>query len=82
MRQRIKLKPERVRLKVKPERVRLKTWSKATYNTRPKEYYNLRMYWLHELRQLRAQRRIAGKNVKKDVKAAQRALLKLYREYC
>lgn len=76
MRQRIRIKPSRVRLKLKPRTI------KATYDTRPKEYLNLRYWWLHELRQLRAKRHITGANVKKDMKAAQRELSKLRQEHC
>jgi hypothetical protein len=75
----------RLRIKLKPERKRLrleKVVLSATYNTRSRIYYNMRFYWLHELRQLRAKRRIAGANVKKDMKAAQGQLAKLREEYC
>ncbi len=41
-----------------------------------KEYRNLRYWWLHELRQLRAQER-SGANVKKAKAEAQRELVKL-----
>lgn len=55
---------------------------RITYDTRPKTYLNLRYWWLHELAQLRAKRRIHGANVKKDVKIAQKELARLRKEYC
>jgi hypothetical protein len=75
----------RERLKLKPERKRLRFSSyviPATYDTRPKEYLDLRFWWLHELRQLRAKRRIAGASVKKDIKVAQKELARLRKEHC
>jgi hypothetical protein len=47
---------------------------------RPKDYLNLRFYWLHELRQFRAKTRIAGANMKREVKIAQKELLRLRKE--
>lgn len=44
---------------------------------RPKDYLNLRFYWLHELRQLRAKSRISGTANKKDIKVAQRELARI-----
>lgn len=76
VRQRIRLNEPRKRLKLQSAILR------ATYDTRPKAYMDLRFWWLHELRQLRAKRRIAGANVKKDMKAAQKELSRLRREYC
>lgn len=58
------------------ERVRL-----AVHAPRSKEYINLRFYWLHELRQLRAKRRVSGTANKADIKAAQRQLAKLRKEH-
>lgn len=54
----------------------------VTYDTRPKEYLNLRYWWLHELRQLRAKRRVNGFAIKRDVKIAQKELARLRKEYC
>ena len=59
------------------QRVRLKLKTKP----RPKEYLNLRFHWLHELRQLRAKRRVSGTASKRDIKIAQRELLRLRRDY-
>lgn len=73
----------RARLQLKPQRVRMRSYVlKATYDTRPKAYLDLRFWWLHELRQLRAKRRIAGANVKKEMKVAQKELARLRKEYC
>jgi hypothetical protein len=59
------------------KRLKLRTKLTKVIKERPKEYYGLRFWWLHEIRQLRAKRRIAGLNTKSQVKAAQRALAKL-----
>ncbi len=69
----------------KRRRMRLKMHStviKATYDTRPKPYLDLRYWWLHELARLRAARRINGLSVKKDMKIAQKELARLRKEYC
>jgi len=47
---------------------------------RPKEYMDLRHWWLHELRQLRAKRKYAGIG-KKEVKIAQKELARLRKDY-
>ena len=47
---------------------------------RTPEYFKLRFWWLHELRILRAKRKIAGLNTKGEIKAAQRALAKIRKE--
>ena len=65
----------RMRLKVKKTRLQLYT------TQRPLKYINLRWYWLHELRQLRAKRRVSGTATKKDIKAAQRELVKIRKAY-
>lgn len=67
------------------KRVRLKLRLRSTIippcsSKRPKEYLDLRHWWLHELRQLRAKRKYAGAG-KKDMKAAQRALARLRKEF-
>lgn len=67
---------------MKRMRLRLRsTVIKAAVTYRPKEYLDLRFWWLHHLRQLRAQRRIAGTANKKDMKVAQRELVRLRREH-
>ena len=61
-------------------RLRLKSTVKAAKIFRSKDYLNLRFYWLHEIRQLRAKRRISGTASKKDIKVVQRELARLRRE--
>lgn len=62
-------------------RLRLRTRLHIRRSVRPKDYIHLRMYWLHELRQLRAKRRVSGTATKKDIKAAQRELAKIRKAY-
>lgn len=66
------------------KRIRLKVeiHIKATYDTRPKEYMDLRYWWLHECAQQRAKRRIHGINTKPAIKVAQKELARIRREYC
>ena len=52
---------------------------RVVIHERSPEYYHLRFFWLHELRQLRAKRRISGANIKTERKKAQRELAKLRR---
>lgn len=59
---------------MRKKRIRLRIDLEPTY---PKPYLNLRFWWLHELRQLRAKRRVSGLNVKKDIRLAQKELAKL-----
>jgi len=47
---------------------------------RSDQYYFDRQWYLHELRILRAKRRVAGLNTSKEVKTAQRALAKIRKE--
>jgi hypothetical protein len=48
---------------------------------RPKQYYELRTWWLHELRQLRSKNRVSGVNpLGKARKYIQRELVKIRRE--
>lgn len=47
---------------------------------RSKHYYNVRLWLLHELRILRAKRRVSGLNTLKEIKTAQRALVKVREE--
>lgn len=50
-------------------------------NWRPKQYYDLRSWWLHELRQLRAKNRISGINpLNKTRKHIQHELAKIRRD--
>ncbi len=56
------------------KRIRLKL------STPTPEYFRLRYWWLHELRTLRAKRRIAGLNTSREIKTAQRALAKIRKE--
>jgi hypothetical protein len=54
-------------------------------HTRPQAYVNLRSWWLHELRQLRARNKIAGissgiRSIDKQKKVLQRELVKIRRE--
>lgn len=73
----------RARLQLKPQRTRMRSYvSAVTYDTRPKEYLNLRYWWLHHLAQLRARKRIAGANVTREKKTAQKELVRLRKEYC
>jgi len=70
---------------VKEPRARLRLRSvilRATYDTRPKEYIDLRYWWLHELRQIRAKFRVHGLNVKREIKVVQKELARLRKEYC
>lgn len=53
----------------------------APAKPRPKDYLNLRFFWLHELRQLRAKRRISGTANKRDIKIAQKELARIRREH-
>lgn len=76
VRQRIRLEPLRKRIRLQSLII------PVTYDTRPKEYMDLRYWWLHELAQLRARRRIAGASTTKDIKVAQRELARLRKEYC
>lgn len=69
------VKRKRLRLRLKP------THLCVTYDTRPSRYRQLRLWWLHELRVLRAKRRVNGLTIKRDVKAAQKELSKLRQEY-
>lgn len=54
---------------------------KLKQRPRPADYLNLRFYWLHELRQLRAKRRVSGTASKRDIKVAQKELSRLRRDY-
>lgn len=67
---------------MKRVRLNIKTGIKATYDTRPKQYMDLRYWWLHECAQWRAKRRVNGLNVKRELKAAQKELARLRKEYC
>lgn len=66
---------KRLRLRMHSTRIR------PIFTTRPKEYLDLRFWWLHELRQLRAMRRINGIHVKPKMKIIQKELARLRREY-
>lgn len=48
--------------------------------TYPKPYLDLRFWWLHELRQLRAKRKYGSAKLK-DIKVAQKELARLRQEY-
>lgn len=62
-------------------RLRLQsTKIRVIHDKRPKAYLDLRYWWLHELRQLRAKRR-NGVIVKKDIKIAQKELVRIRKEY-
>lgn len=65
---------------VKRTRLRLRQRVKVVHVERTADYFRLRYWWLHHLRQLRAKRRVAGIVTKNDIKAAQRALGKLRQE--
>lgn len=69
------MKRKRVRVKLIPPCIR----NKITKIKRTDDYYRLRFWWLHELRQLRAKRRNGTATIK-DVKAAQRVLKKVRRD--
>lgn len=72
-------------MKRKRRRMRLKLHStvlKVSYDTRPKVYMDLRYWWLHELAQYRAIKRVTGANVKSKMKIAQKELARLRQEYC
>lgn len=65
------------------KRMRLRMHStilRVTYDTRPKAYMDLRFWWLHELRRLRAARR-QGTASRRDIKVAQKELARLRKEY-
>lgn len=65
------------------KRMRLRLHStvlRATYDTRPKPYLDLRFWWLHELRRIRAARR-NGLASRTDIKVAQKELARLRKEY-
>ena len=49
-------------------------------NKKPKQYFEMRLWWLHELRQLRAKSRISGLNTKALKKYAQRELVRIRKE--
>ncbi len=72
---------KRVRLLVK-KRVKLNTGIKATYDTRPKEYMDLRYWWLHECARARAKGRVHGLPFKSELRVAQKELARLRRELC
>lgn len=63
-------------------RIKVNTNIKATYDTRPKEYMDLRYWWLHECARHRAKGRINGLSFKNDLRVAQKELARLRREYC
>ena len=50
------------------------------HKQRTEDYYRLRHYWIGELFYLRAKRR-NGTGTKSDIKAAQRALVKIRKEH-
>lgn len=65
-----------------PKRLRLRLRvtapiMRATYNTRPSEYLRLRHWWLGELRNLRAKRRVHGMDVRSETKVMQRELVRI-----
>jgi len=60
------------------KRQRSRLWM-APAKPRPNDYLRLRFYWLHEIRQLRAKRRISGTASTKDIKVAQRELARIRR---
>jgi hypothetical protein len=60
----------------KPRRVRLQFQAPRRSN----DYIRLRYYWLNELIWLRAKRR-NGTATKNDIKVAQRALVKVRKDY-
>lgn len=67
-----------------PKRLRLQLQSTVIpriYTKRPKEYLDLRYWWLHELRRLRAARRINGIVAKRDIKVAQKELARIRRDH-
>ncbi len=72
--------PKRVRKRL---RIRMHSYIiPVTYDTRPREYLNLRYWWLHELTQLRAKKRVHGADIRKETKVIQRELARLRSEYC
>lgn len=58
-------------------RLQLEKGIKSKIVIRSNDYLRLRFYWLHELRQLRAKRKISGINTKQAIKIAQRELARI-----
>lgn len=61
-------------------RKKLRQRVEIQYVKRTSAYYRLRFWWLHELRQLRAKRRVNGIVTKAEIKAVQRVLFKLRKD--
>lgn len=66
-----------------PKRLRLRLRTPmpcATYNTRSNDYLRLRYWWLAELINLRAKKRVHGLPIKTEKKMMQRELVRIRKE--
>ncbi len=72
------MKRKRLRIRVNLQSTKIK----ATYDTRPKEYMDLRYWWLHECARHRAKGRVHGVPIKKELRVAQKELARLREEHC